>query len=32
MARTRFTVKEGISVADDNAVGGYPVVQWSNTK
>lgn len=26
MARTRFTVKEGISVADDNAVGGYPLI------
>jgi hypothetical protein len=26
MARTRFTVKEGISVADDNSVGGYPLV------
>jgi microcystin-dependent protein len=26
MARTRFTVKEGISVADDNNVGGYPLV------
>jgi microcystin-dependent protein len=26
MARTRFTVKEGISVADDNVVGGYPLV------
>jgi microcystin-dependent protein len=26
MARTRFTVKEGISVADDNAVGGYSLI------
>ena len=26
MARTRFTVKEGISVADDNVVGGYPLI------
>lgn len=26
MARTRFTVKEGISVADDNSAGGYPLV------
>jgi microcystin-dependent protein len=26
MARTRFTVKEGLSVADDNAVGGYPLI------
>lgn len=26
MARTRFTVKEGISVADDNSVGGYPLI------
>ena len=26
MARTRFTVKEGISVADDNAAGGYPLI------
>jgi microcystin-dependent protein len=26
MARTRFTVKEGISVADDNTVGGYPLI------
>jgi microcystin-dependent protein len=26
MPRTRFTVKEGISVADDNAVGGYPLI------
>ena len=26
MARTRFTVKEGIAVADDNAVGGYPLI------
>jgi len=26
MARTRFTVKEGIAVADDNVVGGYPLI------
>ena len=26
MARTRFTVKEGISVADDNSAGGYPLI------
>ena len=26
MARTQFKVKEGISVADDNSVGGYPLV------
>ena len=26
MARTRFTVKEGISVADNNSVGGYPLI------
>jgi microcystin-dependent protein len=26
MARTRFTVKEGISIADDNSAGGYPLI------
>jgi microcystin-dependent protein len=26
MARTRFTVKEGIAVADDNSAGGYPLI------
>lgn len=26
MARTRFKVKEGIAVADDNSAGGYPLV------
>lgn len=26
MARTRFKVKEGLSVADDNSAGGYPLV------
>ena len=26
MPRTRFTVKDGISVADDNSPGGYPLV------
>jgi len=26
MARTKFTVKEGISIADDNSPGGYPLV------
>jgi microcystin-dependent protein len=26
MARTRFTVKEGLSVADDTTTGGYPLI------
>ena len=26
MARTRFTVKEGIAIADDNVVGGYSLI------
>lgn len=26
MARTRFKVKEGISIADDNSAGGYPLI------